>query len=197
MTPLRRTSLAVLVASVGALSAFGLAACSEDDITSGDADDQVSISLRDFDISPERARVEAGSVEFSVTNDGDRVHELAVRTPDGDVERTGEIQPGESDSMTVDLPAGTHRIFDPLRDYQDRGMTARVIATDRDGDRTVTERTTTIIEEDDDPDAEVPEVQEPEVQEPEVQPAPPPPPPPPPATVTQVVPAPEDGTTTP
>lgn len=44
-----------------------------------------------------------------------------MRTPDGDVERTGEIQPGESDSMTVDLPAGTHRIFDPLRGYQDRG----------------------------------------------------------------------------
>ena len=189
MTPLRRTSLAVLVASLGALSALGLAACSEDDITSGDADDQVSISLRDFDISPERARVEAGSVEFSVTNDGDRVHELAVRTPDGDVERTGEIQPGESDSMTVDLPAGTHRIFDPLRDYQDRGMTARVIARDRDGDRTVTERTATIIEEDEDPDVVVPEVQEPEVQ--------PPPPPPPPATVTQVVPAPDEQTTTP
>ena len=68
--------------------------------------------------------------------------------------------------MTVDLPAGTHRIFDPLRDYQDRGMTARVIARDRDGDRTVTERTTTIIEEDEDPDVVVPEVQEPEVQPP-------------------------------
>ena len=194
MTSLRRTSLAVLVTSLGALSAFGLAACSEDDITSGDADDQVSVSLRDFDISPERVRVEAGTVEFSVTNDGDRVHELAVRTPDGDVERTGEIEPGESDSMRVDLPAGTHRMFDPLRDYQDRGMTARVIARDRDGDRTVTERTTTIIEEDEDP-AEVPEVQEPEVQEPEVQPAPPPPPPPP---VTVTVPAPqEESTTTP
>jgi hypothetical protein len=197
MIPLRRTFLAILVASVGASSAVGLAACSEDDITSGDADDQVSVSLRDFDISPERIRVEAGSIEFDVTNDGDRVHELAVRTPGGDVERTGEIQPGESDSMTVDLPAGTHRVFDPLRDYQDRGMTARVIASDRDGDRTVTERTVTVVEEDE-PDVDVPEVQEPELQEPEVQPAPPPPPPPPPPTVTQIVPAPqEEGTTTP
>jgi uncharacterized cupredoxin-like copper-binding protein len=193
MTFLRRNSVAVLVASLGALSAFGLAACSEDDITSGDTDDQVSVSLRDFDIAPERMRVQAGSIEFDVTNDGDRVHEFAVRTPSGDVERTGEIQPGESDSITVDLPAGTHRVFDPLRNYQDRGMTARVIASDGDGDRTVTERTTTIIEEDE-PDVDVPEVQEPEVQEPEVQPAPPPPPPP--ATVT--VPAPqEESTTTP
>ncbi|HEV2058495.1 MAG TPA: cupredoxin domain-containing protein, partial [Solirubrobacteraceae bacterium] len=127
MTPLRRTILAILVASLGAGSAVGLAACSEDDIT-GDADDRVSISLRDFDISPERVEVTAGQVEIDVTNDGDRVHELAIRTPSG-VERTGEIQPGESDSITVDLPEGTHRLFDPLRDYQDRGMTARIVAT--------------------------------------------------------------------
>ena len=191
MTPLRRTILAILVASLGAGSAVGLAACGEDDII-GEADDQVSISLRDFDISPERAEVAAGQVEFEVSNDGDRVHELAIRTPDG-VERTGEIQPGESDSITVDLPEGTHRLFDPLRDYQDRGMTAEVVATDDDD--TVTERTVerTVIQEDE-PDPDVPEVQEPEVQEPEAQsPPPPPPPPPPPAqTVTQVVPAPEE-----
>ncbi|CAN5241201.1 hypothetical protein BH20ACT16_BH20ACT16_16130 [soil metagenome] len=169
---------------------MGLAACSEDDITSGDADDQVSVSLRDFDISPERIKVTAGEVKFEVTNDGDRVHEFAIRTPSG-IERTGEIEPGESDSLTVDLPEGTYRVFDPLRDYQDRGMTARVIAEENDG--TVTERTVerTVIEKE--PDVDVPEVQEPEVQ-----PAPPPRPPPPPATVTQVVPAPqEESTTTP
>lgn len=193
----KRTLLAILVASLGASSAVGLAACSEDDITSGDADDQVSVSLRDFDISPERIKVTAGEVKFEVTNEGDRVHEFAIRTPSG-VERTGEIEPGESDSLTVDLPEGTHRVFDPLRDYQDRGMTARVIAVENDG--TVTERTVERTVIDEEPDVDVPEVQEPEVQEPEVQQAPPPrpPPPPPPATVTQVVPAPqEESTTTP
>lgn len=189
MNPWRRTILAILVASLGAASAIGLAACSQDDISG--ADNQVSVSLRDFDISPETVEVAAGQVEIEASNDGDRVHELAIRTPSG-VERTGEIEPGESGSMTVDIPEGTHRLFDPLRDYQERGMTARLVATEDDD--TVTERTVerTVIEEDDDVD--VPEVQEPEVQEPQVQP-PPPPPPPPPQTVTQVVPAPEENAT--
>ena len=185
MTSLRTFTLVALMASLGAFSALALAACSDEDITGGDAEEQVSIALREYDIAPERIEVTAGEIEFVVNNEGDRVHRLAVRAPGG-VERTGDIDPGDTERMTVDLPAGTYEIYDPRNDHRSRGMRATVVVTGED--ETVTERTVerTVVEEDE-PDVEVPEVQEPEVQEPEVQA--PPPPPPPPATVTQVVPA--------
>lgn len=178
------------MASLGAFSALALAACSDEDLTGGEAEDQVSVALREYDIAPERIEVTAGEIEFVVNNEGDRVHRLAVRAPGG-VERTGDIDPGDTERMTVDLPAGTYEIYDPRDDHRSRGMRATVIATAEDD--TVTERTVerTVVEEDE-PDVDVPEVQEPEVQEPEVQA-----PPPPPATVTQVVPAEPDASTTP
>lgn len=184
MTSLKTFTLTVLLASLGAFSAVGLAACNDDDITGADAQEQVSLDLRDFDISPEQVEVSAGDVEFVVDNEGDRVHELAVRTQSG-VESTGEIEPGETGRMTIDLPPGTYPMYDPRDDYRARGMEATLVVTAEQA--TVTERTVerTVVEEDE-PDVDVPEVQEPEVQEPEVQA---PPPPPPPATVTQVVPA--------
>ena len=186
MSFLRTLTIALLVAAFGAFSAFALAACSDDDVTGDDADDQVSVALREFDITPDEAEASAGEIEFVVENEGDRVHELAIRTDDG-VERTGEIDPGDTGRMTVDLPAGTYEMYDPRADYRSRGMRATVVVTATTA--TVTERTVerTVVEEDE-PDVDVPEVQEPEVQEPPPAP-PPPPPPPPPATVTQVVPA--------
>ncbi len=192
MTSLKTILVAALAVALGALSAVALAACSDDDIT-GDSAEEVSVVLREFDISPERVRASEGAIEFVVNNEGNRVHELAVETATG-VERTGAIKPGETGRVTVDLARGRHRIYDPRADYRERGMRAVVIVSGRRG--TVTERTVerTVIEEDRDRDrdVDVPEVQEPEVQEPEVQPPPPPrpPPPPPPPTVTRVVPAP-------
>ena len=190
MTSPKTFTIALLVAAFGAFSALALAACSDDEITGDDGDAQVSVALREFDISPERSEVAAGEIELVVNNEGERVHELAVRTGAG-VERTGAIDPGETGRMTIDLPPGTYEMYDPRDDHRARGMRATLVVSATTA--TVTERTVerTVVEEDE-PDVEVPEVQEPEVQEPEVQ-APPPPPP----TVTQVVPAEPETTTSP
>lgn len=183
MPSLRSLFLAVLVASIGGLCAVGLTACSEDDVVGEDAEEQVEVSLREYDITPSRVRVTSGDVEIVAENDGERLHELAVTTDDG-VESTGGIEAGKTGSVTVNLPDGTYRLYDPRADYRERGMSATLVVESDRG--TVTERTVerTVVE--DEPEVEEPEVQEPEVQEP----APAPPPPPPAQTVTQVVPAP-------
>ena len=131
MPPLRKTIIAVLVAACGALSAGALSACSDVDIFGGDSDDQVEVSLREYDIDPGPVRVSAGDVEFVISNDGERVHELAVTTQDG-TERSGEIEPGDSKSMTVDLAPGRYRMYDPRSDYRDRGMKSTIIVSDDD-----------------------------------------------------------------
>lgn len=195
MSFLRRIMLLGLVAVLGGVSAVGLAACSDDDITGDDAD-EVELSVSERDLSPDRVEVDAGEIEFVVRNDGERVHAFAVETPDG-VERTDNIDPGETGRITVELSEGSYRMYDPRGGYRNRGVSGTVVVRSDDDTDTVTERTVerTVVE---DPAEDLPDVDEPEVQEPEVQEPPAaPPPPPPPATVTQTVPAPPPAETTP
>jgi hypothetical protein len=191
MTPLRRTITTGLDVLLGAGSATALSACSDDEVF-GD-DNQVDVSLTERDLKPGQVDVDAGSVEFEVKNDGERLHEFAVQTRDG-VKRITEIKPGETETLTVDLSAGRYRMYDPRGGYRERGVSGTVVVT-ADNTETVNERTVErTVTEEDDPDVIVPETDEPEVQEPEVQeppPAPQPPQaPPPPPVVTQTVPAP-------
>ena len=197
MTSLRNISIAALVPALGSASAVGLSACSDDDVLGNDDDGNVRISLTERDLKPGRVEVSDGKVEFEVHNDGDRLHAFAVETTNG-VKSIKEIDPGESETLTVDLAAGRYRMYDPRGGYRDRGVRGTVVVRsddDRDSD-TVTERTVERTVIDEEPEV-VPEVDEPEVQEPEVQePAPQPAPPPPPAvTQTVIVPPPPAETT--
>lgn len=184
MAPVRKILIAVLVASLGAFSAVAVTACGEDDV-----DEQVEVSLTERDLTPGRVEVRPGEIEFVVKNDGQRVHSFAVETPDG-LERTKDLEPGETESITVDLPEGKYRMYDPLGDYRTRGVRGTVVVSSEDTgtvtERTVTERT---VEEEPEP-ADEPPVTVTE-RERQVQPPPRrrPPPPPPPRTVTEQVPA--------
>jgi hypothetical protein len=198
MISLRSITIATLVAALGSASAVGLSACSDDDVLGNDDDGDVRISLTERDLKPGRVEVSDGKVEFEVHNDGDRLHAFAVETTNG-VKSIKEIDPGESETMTVELAAGRYRMYDPRGGYRDRGVRGTVVVrSDDDRDRdTVTERTVERTVIDEEPDVVEPEVDEPEVQEPEVQePAPQPAPPPPPAvTKTVIVPPPPAETT--
>ncbi len=190
MSPLKRIFIVLVVASLGGLSAVVVTACGEDDIV-GDDDERVEISLTERDLSPGRVEVRPGEIEFVVENDGNRVHAFAVETPDG-IERTKDLEPGETETVTVNLPDGKYKMYDPLGDYRARGVRGTVVVTSDDTstvrERTVTERT---VEE------EPPEGDEPPVtvteREREVQPPPRPrpqrpPPPPPPAPAPEEAP---------
>ena len=189
MTSLRNITIAALVAALGSASAVGLSACSDDDVLGNDDDGNVRVSLTERDLKPGRVEVSDGKVEFEVHNDGDRLHAFAVETTNG-VKSIKEIEPGESETLTVELAAGRYRMYDPRGGYRDRGVRGTVVVrSDRDSD-TVTERTVERTVIDEEPDVVEPEVDEPEVQEPEVQepaPAQPAPPPPPPAVTRTVI----------
>lgn len=184
---LRRIVIALLVASLGGLSAVAVTACGDDESK------QVELSVTERDLSPGRVEVTVGEIEFVVKNDGESRHAFAVETPDG-IERTEDIKPGEEARLTVTLSDGKYRMYDPRGDYRARGVRGTVVVTSDDTstvkERTVTERT---VEEDRD---EPQDVDEPPVTvtEREVQPAPrprprrPQPSPPPPPTVTKEVP---------
>jgi hypothetical protein len=137
MESLRRIVLALLVVSLGGLSAVVVTACSDEDDV-----EQVELSVTERDLSPGRVQVADGDIEFIVKNDGDRRHVFAVETPDG-IERTDEIEPGEEARLTVELPEGRYRMYDPRGDYRARGVRGTVVVVTDDDRDTVTERTVT------------------------------------------------------
>ena len=184
---LKKILVALVIACFGALSAVAMTACDDDE------SEEVELSVTERDLSPGRVQVSAGEIEFVVKNDGERRHVFAVETPDG-IERTDEIEPGEEARLTVTLPDGRYRMYDPRGDYRARGVRGTVVVTS-DDTATVTERTVeerTVEEEPSEPrDVAEPPVT---VTERDVQPAPrprprrPQPPPTPPRTVTEEVP---------
>ncbi len=190
MVLLKKISIALLVTSLGASSAVAVTACGEED-----SDEQVELSLNERDLSPGRVEVEAGKIEFIVKNDGKRLHAFAVDTPDG-IERTKDIEPGETARVIVELSSGKYKMYDPRGDYRARGVRGTVVVTSDDTDTdTVTERTVTerTVEEN---TVETPEPDEPPVTvtERQVQPPPRPRRPPPPPTPSPVPEAPVEPT---
>jgi hypothetical protein len=189
MKALRKLSVVLLVISLGALSAVVVTGCSDDER------EQVELSVTERDLSPGRVEVADNEIEFVVKNDGDRRHVFAVETPDG-IERTKDIEPGEEARLTVTLPDGRYRMYDPSGDYRESGVRGTVVVDSDDDEATVTERTVTeqtVETESEEPDPAEPPVT---VTEREVQPAPrprpaprPQPSPTPPETVTEQVPA--------
>lgn len=192
MSPVRRIFTALLVASLGGFSAVAATACGEDDVLSDNAE-EVKVSLTERDLSPERVEVTAGEIEFVVDNDGERLHAFAVETPDG-TKTTKDIDPGETERVTVDLSDGKYQMYDPRGGYRERGVSGTVVVgSDETG--TVTERTVTERTEED--TVEAPEVEEPAETETKTQTETQPPPPPPAPTVTKEVPVEPPPTTMP
>lgn len=92
----------------------------------GDAVTTVEVRETEFEISPGNPRVpRAGVIAFDVRNDGQAVHALEVHAPAGEVE-TEELQPGDSETIKVELPAGTYEWYCPVGDHEERGMRGEV-----------------------------------------------------------------------
>ncbi len=88
---MRRIVAPAVMIAIGMLLAVSAAACGddEDDATTGDAGgdkeagSSVAVTLKEFEVLPDRDSVPAGSVRFSVTNIGpDDVHEIVVMKTD-------------------------------------------------------------------------------------------------------------------
>ena len=86
----------------------------------------VDMSLTDFALNPADPTVNAGSVTFNVTNDGQAPHALEVEGPGGEVE-TETLSGGGSEKLTVDLnQPGTYEMYCPVGNHREMGMEGQV-----------------------------------------------------------------------
>ena len=115
------------VAVLLALS-FALAGCGGDDEAEEPTEESletVDVSLVDFRLEPDSVHVDqAGTYTFRVTNDGQTQHALEIEGSDLE-EETETLDPGESDTITVELARGRLRAVLPGRRAQGPGHGGR------------------------------------------------------------------------
>jgi uncharacterized cupredoxin-like copper-binding protein len=129
-------ALLVVAASVG------LAACGgdDDDDTSaattettattaggGGGGETVDLTATDFKFNPDDPSVKPGNVTFNLTNDGQTVHNLEVEGPNGEAEIEGDVAPGDSGEVSVDLSQpGKYEFYCPVANHKQLGMVGEV-----------------------------------------------------------------------
>ena len=70
---------------------------------------------------PSYRTLAAGRIDFVATNLGEDDHNLSVRR--GTKSSAGStLAPGESDTLTLDLAAGSYTLFCSLPDHEEAGM---------------------------------------------------------------------------
>ena len=131
---------AVALAVAGVLA---LAGCGDDDETTasptettstedasasgGGGGETVAVSLTDFAIDPQDPTLQAGTVTFDVSNDGEVVHNLEVEGPNGEAVLPEDLQGGESGTLEVDLSEpGTYTWYCPVGDHAAQGMEGEI-----------------------------------------------------------------------
>ncbi len=105
-----------------------LAGCGSDD-NDGDGDsaggESVELVATDFAFDPAEVSVDAaGETSFTVSNEGEFPHALAFDDFDA---TTGNIDPGGSGEVTVELEPGTYAIYCPVGDHRDQGMEGTLV----------------------------------------------------------------------
>lgn len=93
----------------------------------GGAGGTVDISATDFKFDPADPAVKSGDVTFKLTNDGQTAHSLEIEDVNGsDQEIEGDVAPGQSGTLKVNLKPGTYEFYCPVDDHKDMGMKGEV-----------------------------------------------------------------------
>lgn len=64
----------------------------------------------------------AGPTTFEVTNTGTEEHNFEIEGQGIEREFDAALQPGETETMQVDLEPGTYRVYCPVADHAEQGM---------------------------------------------------------------------------
>ena len=109
------------------------AGCGSDDDgeTSGETaaagGESVALTATEYKFDPADLTVDAaGTVTFTVTNDGQETHALEVEG-NGVEEETDSIAAGESGTLTVDLEPGEYEFYCPIDGHREQGMEGELV----------------------------------------------------------------------
>jgi uncharacterized cupredoxin-like copper-binding protein len=91
----------------------------------GGASSTVSEDMTEFKFSDAKPSVKSGTVTFALKNAGKTTHALEVEGAGGE-SKTGNVDPGASDSLKVDLKPGKYEFYCPVDGHKDLGMKGEI-----------------------------------------------------------------------
>ena len=97
--------------------------------TPSGASDGTPIVVRDFALDPANITVK-GKVILAATNQGPTIHDITIRDSSGAVlGETRDLKPGESETLKLDIPAGSYVIFCSLPGHESLGIKGTLTVT--------------------------------------------------------------------
>lgn len=85
----------------------------------------LKVSETEFKISLPAAKLQSGTIDIQVTNDGNVPHNLVVEGA-GVEKTTPEIAPGKDAVLQVDLKPGTYELYCSIPGHKDAGMDTKL-----------------------------------------------------------------------
>jgi uncharacterized cupredoxin-like copper-binding protein len=108
-------------------SAVETPAASADGSTAGQTT-QVQAVLKEWAIDLSQAEVPAGKIQFTVTNEGQMRHNLAILGESGQIARTPDFAPSDgAQTLEVELTPGTYTIICNLPGHAQRGQRTEIV----------------------------------------------------------------------
>ena len=71
---------------------------------------------------PPTSKAKAGEVTFTITNDGSETHSFVFNNAGNEIPIDGELAPGDSAQLTVDVTGGFYEYYCPIDGHQEMGM---------------------------------------------------------------------------
>ena len=93
----------------------------------GGGGQSVNLTAIDYKFNPSDESVKSGNVTFNLTNDGQQPHSLEIEDVNGqDQELEGDVSPGHSGQLTVNLPPGKYEFYCPVDNHKELGMEGEI-----------------------------------------------------------------------
>jgi uncharacterized cupredoxin-like copper-binding protein len=88
----------------------------------------VNLAATEYKFSPSDTTVSSGKVTLNEKNDGQVTHSLEIEdvTPGHDQELEGDVAPGQSGTLTVDLKPGKYEFYCPIDNHKQMGMEGEI-----------------------------------------------------------------------
>jgi uncharacterized cupredoxin-like copper-binding protein len=83
----------------------------------------VDLTAVDYKFNPSDPSVKSGEVTFNLANNGQQPHSLEIEDVNGqDQELEGDVSPGQSGTLKVNLPPGKYEFYCPVPGHKELGM---------------------------------------------------------------------------
>jgi uncharacterized cupredoxin-like copper-binding protein len=131
-------------ACIAAVAALAFAGCGGDDETTAppEVSNDVAVSETEFAMAPSNvqpddgdggpptSQAKAGKVNFTITNDGEHTHSFVFNNAGQEIPIDGDLAPGESAELTVDVTSGFYEYYCPIDGHKDQGMQGQLEVVD-------------------------------------------------------------------